>query len=219
VAVALTVIGASLLYYEFHAHPYQVSEEGIQGPARLFDLASEANVPTWFKGVVLLFCAQMLFIVSAAKASANAPYARHWRDLGVMFVILSIDEIATIHEEVGALISDFLETTGVFLFGWVIIGLLFVFLFVFLYFYFLRSLPRMPRSLFVISGSLYVGATLGLKMVEGWYLETYGGVDLVLIALVTCKQFIQMSGGILFLYTLLVYTRYNVEESILHITD
>jgi hypothetical protein len=134
-------------------------------------------------------------------------------------VLLSIDEVSTLHEEVSALISETMETSGVFLFGWVILGIVFVTLFVILYFNFLRSLPRMPRTLFILSGTIYVGAVLGLKMFEGWYLMTYSQVDLLYIGVITAKQFLQMIGAILFLYALLGYTRYNVEEGILHITD
>jgi len=136
-----------------------------------------------------------------------------------VFVVLSIDEVSTLHEEIGAFISDTMETSGVFLFGWVILGIVFVALFAILYFNFLRSLPHMPRTLFFVSGIIYVGAVLGLKMVEGWYLATYSRIDLLFIGLITVKQFLQMFGAILFLYALLGYTRYNVEEGILHITD
>jgi hypothetical protein len=77
----------------------------------------------------------------------------------------------------------------------------------------------MPRTLFILSGTIYVGAVLGLKMVEGWYLANNSQIDLVFIGLITAKQFLQMFGAILFLYALLGYSRYNVEEGILHITD
>jgi hypothetical protein len=219
IALLLTLAGAAVLYVNLQQNPDQLSREGVQGFARLFDLASEANIPTWFKSTIFVVSSLLLWTIWLAKKAGDAPYARHWRDLSVVFALLSIDEVSTLHEEVSALISETMETSGVFLFGWVILGILFVSLFVILYFNFLRSLPRMPRTLFILSGSIYVGAVLGLKMVEGWYLASNSQIDLVFIGLITAKQFLQMFGAILFLYALLGYTRYNVEEGILHITD
>jgi len=214
----VTILGGAILYYELSLTTGPFDPEAVDGIPRLFNIAGEANLPTWFKATILFFCSQMLLVISRGKAAENAPYARHWRDLGIVFLILSMDEVATIHEEIGTILSQTLETSGAFLYGWVLVALVFLFLFVISYFGFLKSLPRMPRFLFIVSGGIYVIGALGLKMVEGWYLDTYGAAGMTYIGLITVKQFLQMFGAIMFLYALLGYARYNVEEGVLRIT-
>jgi hypothetical protein len=219
IALTLSVLGAMTLYMGLQASTGGFDPEALTGVQRLVNIAGEANIPTWFKAATLLLCAQLLFLISVSQARNDAPYSRHWRDLGILFLFLSMDEIATIHEEVGAEITAFLQTTGIFLYGWVIIGIVFVTAFVMVYAGFVRSLPRMPRYLFVLAGTIYVGGALGLKMVEGWYVDNYGEANIGIILLITVKQFMQMSGVIVFLYALLGYARHNVEDPLVRIVQ
>ena len=72
-------------------------------PRWLFDLNREGNVPAWFSSTLLL----LLALSSAASAwlarvRAGSPSeVRAWTAVGVLFVGLSLDETASLHETLG----------------------------------------------------------------------------------------------------------------------
>jgi hypothetical protein len=217
IAIVLTLLGWTTQYLAFRGllgdfHPGQAT-----GVARLFDLGGEANIATWYKALILLTCSVLLRVIYSDRKRQRNHFAGYWRDLGVVFLLLSIDEVATIHEGLGNRLSDVLETTGFFFFAWVIVGLAFVIPFSIIYLRFLWSLPLRPKYMFMLSGGVYVFSVLGLKMVEGWYLSTYGTMDMVYVSITAIKQFLEMASITTFIYALLTYIRHNVEAEIIRV--
>lgn len=47
------------------------------GLTRLFDLDTEANVPTWYSASALLICGLTLGLIAAAKRQVDDPYTRY----------------------------------------------------------------------------------------------------------------------------------------------
>ena len=59
---------------------------------------TEANIPAWYSSAALLLAAMLLWIVSAAtKQRGGRPI--YWRLLSLVFLALSIDEVAELHEQ------------------------------------------------------------------------------------------------------------------------
>jgi hypothetical protein len=215
--VVLTIVGWLLQYLELSSSPGTYDPRHITGIPRLFDLGGKANIPTWYKASLLMFSCVLLFVIALARKRMRDVYWHHWRDLAVVFLLLSIDEVAAIHEGIGYRLSLLLETSGVFFYAWVIVGIMFVVLFSMLYLRFVLSLPVMAKILFLTSGVVYVGSVLGLKMLEGWYVTTYGMQDLTFITISSVRQAIEMSAIVVFDYALLTYIRHNVEDEILRV--
>ena len=87
---------------------------------RLFDLDTEANVPTFY-AVVQLACAALLLMVIGLNArQRNVGFARHWLMLGVVFTFLSLDELAHVHESLSGTLRRSLHVEGLLHFAWVI---------------------------------------------------------------------------------------------------
>ncbi len=63
---------------------------------RLFDLDQEQNLPTWLSSVQF-FGVALCAVLLSTRSAGNAKLA--WRVLAGIFVFLSIDELALLHEE------------------------------------------------------------------------------------------------------------------------
>jgi hypothetical protein len=217
VSFGIVLTGWIMQYLAFLASPIDFRPDQVQGLGRLFNLGGTANIPTWYKAILLMFAAVVLFLIFLLSRRQRDPFSRYWRDLGVIFVALSIDEIAVIHRGIGRAITTMLETRGVLYFGWVILATVFVVLLVAVYARFLRSLPLMPRYLFIGSGAVYVLGALVMKYVEGWYITSVGQLDILYISLTAVRQLLQMIGVVVFLYALLSYLRHNSDADLIRV--
>jgi len=145
---------------------------GILEAASLFDTGKEETIPTWYSSLALLLCSVLLATIAAAKKRECDRYARHWGALSVLFLLLSIDEVATIHEtlgyEVGAYLLGSMNITPTsFIYHvWVLPGAVFVLVVLLAYLRFLSHLPKKTRLLFLLAGALFVLGAIGVEMLE-----------------------------------------------------
>ncbi len=174
------------------------------GLAEKFDLDGEQNIPAWFQTALLLLCSILLWLIASAKRLAADGYLRHWQVLALIFLGLSLDEAASLHEMTVELLRAALHTTGFLYFAWVILGAAFVLLFGLAYLRFLFHLPARYRALFFASGALFVGGAVGMEMVDGNYFAAHGQ-DLTYAMLTVGEEALEMSGLLIFIQALLRY--------------
>ncbi len=172
---------------------------------RLVNVNRESSLPTWYASTLLLIAAVLLAVIAYAQRFRHAPYARHWGGLAAVFLYLSVDEGAEIHEKLTAPLQDEFNTTGYLFFAWAIAGAVFVVVVGLLYLRFVMRLPNRTRALFLLAAALYVGGALGLDAVGAnkWYEE--GGTSLTFSAIGTVEEFCEMLGLVVFIYALLSY--------------
>jgi hypothetical protein len=219
VVACFIVLGWVTQYEAWVSSPQDFGSDDAHGIVRFFYLGGEANIPTWYKSSTLLICSALLFMIAAARKRAQATFVRYWRDLGIIFLFLSIDEVATLHEGLGYQLSHLLESKGILYYAWVIAGSAFVISVLIAYSRFLRSLPAAASLLFLISGGVYVGGVIGMKMVEGWYVTVHGQQTLMFMSLVTLQQLMEMVGIVIFIYSLLSYMRFNVNVGVIRVKE
>jgi hypothetical protein len=132
--------------------------------ARLFDLWGEGNVPAWYTSFLWILCAYFALKLSRRVATSQ----RHkWKALGVLFIYMSFDEVAGIHESAGRVVSQLTGPgAGIFTYTWVYLGISAVALTVVLFARFVLSLPKDVLALFLLGGTLFVGGALVLEMVQ-----------------------------------------------------
>lgn len=191
---------------------YGFGHGGLLGLVPLFDLGEEANAPTWFSSGLLLLCAGWLGLIARAKARDRDRFARHWVALVGIFLFLSFDETARIHDSVGGRLRDALRLGGVFYYAWVLPGGALVAAVAIAYVRFLFSLPRATRRLILLAATLYVGGALGMEMAAAVHDEVHGYDNPTTAALVTIEEAMEMTGVILFLHGLMCYAGSNAGE-------
>jgi hypothetical protein len=166
------------------------------------DLNSENNIPTWYQSVSLLLCALLLSVV-AHHSNGPGAYRRwlwHWRGLALIFVILSMDEMASLHEVVGTVISTRHQFSGLLYYAWVIPGVSLLAIFAAGYAAFVWHLPGRERVRFVTAGTIYVAGAIGVEMLGAAYISQFGEQH------ITClEETMEMVGILLFVRALLQY--------------
>jgi|SRR3990172_10031942 len=174
----------------------------------LFDLDSEKTIPTWYASSTLLICSFLLWAIAIARERLRDRRALHWKGLAIIFLGLSIDEMAEIHERATAL-GRILHVGGMFYFAWVIPGIVLVAFLGLVYLRFLLELPRATRRLFVLAGGLFVLGTIGLELVGASYVDrgrefvlAYKS-DLTYTAISTVEEVLEMLGIVVFIRALM----------------
>ena len=196
---------------------YLFGHSNVYGLVPLFNLDKEANVPTWYSSTALFVCSILLGIIAFTKKIERDRYRLHWGILSIFFLYLSIDEAAGIHELTMRPLRHLFNLEGIFHFSWVIIGIPLVFIFVIAYAKFLINLPRKIGLLFILSGFLFVGGALGMELISGWYVFTFGG-DMIYWMMTTLEEMLEMIGIAVFIYSLLTYIRTYVKEVVICVT-
>jgi len=171
----------------------------------LFDASEENNIPTFFSSLILLIASILLYfiyLVSKQQAQKNKKY---WLLLSLIFLFLSIDEAISIHEQFNK-IKSLLATdaSGYLNYPWILPYGLFVLVVGGVFLRFLFGLPVKTRNLFIISGSIYVLATIGFEIPEGRIVALYGATTYYYL-LCAVEEFLEMTGIIIFIYASLNY--------------
>lgn len=189
----------------FWGHDYQLGFE------RLFNLDRENNIPSWYSSSALLLCSALLAMIWLAKKQARERYVAHWAALSMIFLALSLDEAASLHERAIDPLRQALHATGYLYYTWVVPGIALVLVIGLCYLPFLAHLPTRTRRLCLLAGSLYVGGAVGVEMLGAQYhslhgVDTQAGVDTMAYALiVACEEGLELLGILVFIYALSSY--------------
>lgn len=181
---------------------------GIQHPSTiflLFNFDEKTNFPTAFKLFGLSFSALLIYLVARAKKSVGDKYALHWKILSLVFVYLTLDEEAKIHQTISHLLSRVMNTSGIFTFPWVIIYLPLVVIFGLAYLKFFFHLPLRTRWLFLAAAIGYAGGSGGVELIKAQLASRIAmeSVSYQLVALVSDTM--ECVGLIIFINALLHY--------------
>jgi hypothetical protein len=208
--VSLASAGAFVQYCK-----HVLGKDFLLGLVPLFDLGTDNSIPTWYSSITLLICSILLTFIFVVKRASGDRFARSWGLLAFIFVFLSVDEVARIHETIGEVYALNISrpTNGWLFYTWVIPGTAFVLVMAAAYLKFLVNLPARTRALFVISGAIYVGGALGIEMINARnaYLNPAGSFAQSMMT--TLEEFFEMAGIAVFLYALLSYIAGQVPES------
>ena len=179
--------------------------ESIESLVRLLNTNGEANIPSWYSSSALLAASALLFLIADLKARAADMYLMHWKFMAMIFLYLSLDETAVIHEMLSKPLQALLHTDGLLFYPWVLVaGGCLVLLFI-MYAKFLLHLPTNIRLLFIVSGIIFV---FGAIIVESFqaYKDSLGKNSRAdFIVPTTIEEFLEMTGIALFIYTLMQY--------------
>ena len=203
--LTLVAVGLTLASISGQFSKHLLGHGHLFGLVRLFNLDDEGNIPTWYASSLLLLCSILLVTIACTKKREGDRYLLHWKALALIFLMLSLDETAQIHESPNRALRVALNSGGVLYNPWVIFGSAFVLLLVVAYWRFLSDLPSPTRRLFLTAGFLYVGGALGVEIVSGWYMALYGRENMTYAMIATVEELLEMLGTVTFIYALMSY--------------
>lgn len=164
-------------------------------------LSEESNLPTWYASMLLSCCALAIAAVAGAVADAGRPFVRHWAVLAAGFLLMSLDEIAQLHERLHS--GWFGSMQGVLYFDWIVPASVVVLFVGAAYVRFLAHLPPPTRRRFLLAGCLYVGGAVGMEVPLGLWAARHGELDLGYAALDALEESMELFGATLFLLAVL----------------
>ena len=168
-------------------------------------LDQEINIPTCFSTLLLFLSAILLAVIASLQKNRTENYPFHWALLSVIFLYLSVDETAGLHELFNKPIKLNLNPSGAFENGWVIVAIPLVVLFGVVYLRFITHLPRKTRISFLLSGSIYIAGAIGFELIGAGYVSQHGIDNLTYAMIVTIEESLEMLGSIIFIAALLDY--------------
>ena len=210
--LTVIIVGLILAGVAGQLSKYLFNHDTVFGLVRLFDLDQEGNIPAWYDSALLLLCSVLLGVIGQGKLLDRDPYMLHWRILAVIFLFMSLDEAAALHEMLIRPLRSTLHASGIFHYAWVIPGAVVVLLIGLSYLRFLATLPTKTRRLFILAGCLYVSGALILEFVEGYWASVYGSNTLTQRMIEAAQEVGEMFGLSVFLYALLAYIGTHFSE-------
>lgn len=184
---------------------YYFDHDFIYGLIPLFDFNTEKNIPTLYSSMALIVASILLLSISLTHKKLKSSYIA-WFGLSLIFLFLSIDEIASIHERFGQPTKDAFKTSGFLFYAWVIPYGTALVSFIIAYSKFLFKLPKKTMILFLVSGSTFISGAIGFEMLGGRQDDLYGTNNILYCLYYTCEESLEMIGIAIFIYTLLSYS-------------
>jgi hypothetical protein len=197
-AAAIVVMLGISLTVALAAHP---DEEGWW--LRFLFVDFEGNLPTWFSMLLLLMCSVPAAAIAAVEHRSGDPRWRMWAMLAVLFVLLSADEGASLHEllvtPLRGMVGNspwlryplILPGSGVAMAGALVFGR------------FLQSWPAAIGRLFLAGSALFLFGALGVETVGGWFDPVVHGPSVTYLLLATVEEGCEMIGATMMLQALL----------------
>ena len=151
-------------------------------------------------------------VIARAKYLVRDRWFFHWLVLGVLFVGLSIDEVARFHEMVNTAMSWIAHGHGLLIYPWVIPASIFCGIVGLSYLPFLLHVERRTAVLFLLAGAIYVGGAVGMDAVGGDLSEHFGAESILPHVSEYVEELLEDLGQLLFIYALLDYIRSHISS-------
>lgn len=133
----------------------------------------ENSVSTWFSSFNLLLSSIFLFSIYKDSRRCNEYVCRYWLMLCILFLLLSLDEVAGFHERASGMrhlmgpIWPVLKTHH-----WVLYGTIFTVIIFLIFIPFLIRLPRHTAFAFLLAGFVFVSGALGIEFIGAVMIHT-----------------------------------------------
>lgn len=142
---------------------------------KLVAVSDEQNLPTWFNVVLLAHATTASAIVAALlRRTGQRRLSRGWTGLALITALLSLDDLASIHEQLEPLGRNLGGGSGALHFAWVVPGAAAGALVVTAVVPLVRHSYGPTRTYLVGGTGLLIGSALGLETINGLVLDKAG---------------------------------------------
>jgi len=170
---------------------------------RMFDLDMERNVPTLFSSLLFAISAFLFYLLAKASPYIDSNNAKYWKGLSFIFIFLSVDESAKIHEQLGDYTEQFIEATGYLHYPWVILYTLFVLIIGIIYLRFFLKMPKKTFYSFMFSATIFLTGAIGFELLGANESSQHGTTTILYSVFYTIEESLEMFGLIYLIYILL----------------
>ncbi len=175
----------TLIHFQLHEVPWYVRQ--------IFDVDEEDSFPTWYSATALFITSAVLWINAHGHRVVASSLRWHWYGLAIGFLLLSIDEIAGVHETLNSITEV----------SWALPGAVIAALVGLFYLKFLVNIDRGTAIQFAIGGVIFIGGAIGVE----WFTEPYLADDelntLAYNLWTAVEEGMEMAGVLIFLRALL----------------
>lgn len=191
-----------------HLNPYGM-EPGRSEASRLlfqlFDLDGENNVPSWYAALLWAIAAGLALVAARREFSGDALVRWSWTLLGGVFLLLSLDEVGSLHERLLDLAGDIVQAkTGVadsFYYNWVAMAGMLAVLVATLLVPFVLRIRRDVAACLIVAAVLFLVGSLGFETVSsaihrGW-ISSVDRAGLTWTRLIILEELLEMIGAVL----------------------
>jgi hypothetical protein len=168
-------------------------------------LDRETSIPTYYSSLLLLISAVLFALIARLKQLSNSSYKYHWILLSVIFLLMSVDETASLHEQLNKPMRLMFNPSGILLFAWVIVAIPLVILFLIAYLRFFFHLPRKTKILFALATGLYIGGAIGFELIGAGLVSQSGFHNLIYFIIAIIEESMEIVGLLFLIYALLDY--------------
>jgi hypothetical protein len=182
----------------------QVSLILFDNDIQKFDVELENNIPTWFSSAILLIDALLFALIAAVKGSTKGRFALHWAGLAGLFLYMSADETASIHE---MFILKGLPAVNINPDLWVLFAAPLVVGVGVLFFRFFLHLPARTRQLMLLAMGIYICGALVMEAIaiNDVFTVYYRGYNVAYSLFTLFEEVMEMFGASLLIYALLAH--------------
>ena len=165
VAVGVILISAAVGYLIAH-----LSGNMNSFVLRLVDVSAESSIPTYFSALNLLLSFLLLLVFYFAERKQKKQLSRYWFILALIFLYLSVDEGAQIHERFSSLGRHLLNYFDIQLYWlhptryWLMFGIPLALIVGVFYIPFVLALPDRTRNYFIAAAVLYITGAFGFEL-------------------------------------------------------
>ena len=213
ITFVLAAVASSLVLVSFASQflRYGLGHDYVYGllpiTEELFHVDREQNISTLFSVILLLCSGSLLVLIALLKRQRQDPDVSKWIILAAGFFYLATDEGWALHERLIEPVRGLLGEgeLGMLYYAWIIPAMGIVILLGLLFLGFIRRLPHSTMWSFVMAGALYIGGAIGVEMLGGRQVESYGDKNLTYQLLTHLEESMEMGGAILFIHALLRY--------------
>jgi len=138
----------------------------VRGSFAMLDLNAEATLPAWFSTGLWLLAAALAAEIAYWRRRVGLPFAKHWRGIFALFLFLSADEAAQVHENIGRLLWKYVvtEASGIHYYVWTMWGIGFVAVAAAIFLRPVLALPPRIRFGIFASAVVFLAGALGFEM-------------------------------------------------------
>ena len=204
-AAAMMLI-AVLFTLNLLAAPYFIApgESVEKTVAKMFMMNQERNLPTLINYGLIVANAFLLAMLALRSFALDSVWRWHWALLCLVFVYLSFDEAASVHERFDAIGRMLVDASGPLAFAWIVPIVPLVAVFGLGYINFLRHQPRQVALLMVASAAVFLSGAVGMEMVGAANFDAHGSLDRYGYHVITgIEESLEKAGMALFGFTLI----------------